>query len=99
MWVPAQTSVPEEGGAGLARLWEWVVDQGAANAPVGVSKTRHRAMEALSRTLIAAEIPASGRVVPMALVEGAHGFTYLRMEPEITADCEKGVIRWHGTSV
>jgi hypothetical protein len=26
-----------------ARLWEWVVDQGAARAPSGVSGTRERA--------------------------------------------------------
>jgi hypothetical protein len=79
------------------RVWEWVVDRGVANAPVGVSDTRHRAMEALSRTLIAAGTPASGHVVPVTLVDGAHGFTYLRMDPSLTADYESGVIKWQGT--
>jgi hypothetical protein len=79
----------------LARLWEWVVDRGAANAPVGVTKARHRAMEALSQTLIASGATASGRVVPVALVDGAYGWTYLRMDPVITADYQMGVIRWH----
>ncbi len=76
------------------RLWEWVVDQGAENAPAGVSGTRDRAMEALSRTLIAAGAPASGRVVRIALVNGASGIAYLRMAPVLTADYEEGVIRW-----
>jgi hypothetical protein len=79
----------------LARLWEWVVDRGAANAPVGVSGTRHRAMEALSHTLIEAGAPASGRVVAVALVDGAYGVSYFRMAPVLTADYEEGVITWH----
>lgn len=77
------------------RLWEWVVDdQGADRGLSGVSGTRHRAMTALSLALTAVSASASGRVVPMALVDGPDGFAYLRMEPAITADCEKGVIRW-----
>ena len=76
------------------RLWEWVVDRGAENAPAGVSGTCHGAMEKLSQTLIAARRPASGRVVPVALVDGVSGSMYLRMNPAHTADCEKGVIRW-----
>ncbi len=82
----------------MAHLWEWVVDRGAANASAGVSGARHRAMDALSLTLIASGAPASGRVVPIALVDGAYGFTYLRMDPPLTADYESGVIKWHGTS-
>lgn len=76
-------------------VWEWVVDQGAARAPSGVSVARHRAMEALSRTLIEAGVPASGRVVPMMLVDGACGVSYFRMAPVLMADCEEGVITWH----
>ncbi len=76
-------------------IWEWVVDHGAANVPAGVSGTRHGAMQALSRTLITARTPASGRVVPIALVDGAFGFAYLRMAPPLTADYEMGVIKWH----
>lgn len=79
------------------RLWEWVVDRGAGSASAGVSGTRHRAMEVLSKTLIAAGSPASGRVVPIALVDGAYGFAYLRMDPPLIADYERGVIKWRGT--
>jgi len=77
------------------RLWEWVVDQGADNDPAGVSRTRDRAMAALAQTLVAAGAPASGRVVPIALVEGVCGFSYLRLEPALIADYERGVIEWH----
>jgi hypothetical protein len=78
------------------RVWEWVIDRGADNASSGVSGTRHGAMEALSRTLMtAARTPASGRVVPVALVDGAWGFSYLRLAPVLTADYEMGVIKWH----
>jgi hypothetical protein len=52
-------------------------------------------MEVLSQTLIATGAPASGRVVPIALVDGAYGFAYLRMDPALTADYVGGVIRWH----
>jgi hypothetical protein len=86
-------------------LWEWVVDGGAGHAPsdngdgagsasCGVSGARHGVMDALSRSLIAAGGPVSGRVVPVGLVEGAYGFAYVRMAPVLMADCEKGVIRW-----
>lgn len=77
------------------RIWEWIVDRGADNAPVGISDLRHRAMEELSLTLIAAGTPASGRVVPVVLVDGAYGSTYVRMDPALSADYAGGVIRWH----
>jgi hypothetical protein len=77
-----------------ARVWEWVVDQGADRAPSGVSGTRHRAMEALSQTLIATGA-ASGRVVPVALIDGAFGVFYRRLAPALRADYEEGVITWH----
>ena len=76
------------------RMWEWVVDKGGDNLLSGVSGARHGAMDALSRSLIAAGGPVSGRVVPVGLVEGASGFSYVRMAPVLTADCQKGVIRW-----
>jgi hypothetical protein len=78
-------------------LWEWVVDQRADRATSGVSGQRHQAMTALSRTLITVGTPASGRVVPIGLVDGVYGFSYVRLAPVLTADCEKGVIKWHGT--
>jgi hypothetical protein len=77
-------------------LWEWVVDQGAVGASYGVSRAQHRAMEALSQTLIACGAPASGHVVQIALVDGAYGFRYVRLVPALTADYEEeGIIRWH----
>jgi len=76
------------------RMWEWVVDQGVDNAPSGVCGARHRAMEALSRTLVAANKPASGHVTSIALVDGAFGFSYHRLPTALWADSEKGVIRW-----
>ena len=69
-------------------LWEWVVDQGDGNAPSGVSVMRDRAMTALSRTLIAASAPASGRVVPIVIVDGAFGVCYRRLSPGLRADSE-----------
>ena len=77
------------------RVWEWVVDRGASNAPTCISRTRHRAMTALSQTLIAAGAPASGRVVPITLADGACGVSYVRLAPALTADHDNGVIRWH----
>jgi hypothetical protein len=76
------------------RVWEWVVDRGADNAPGGVSGTRYGAMEALSLALITARARSSGRVVPVGLVDGAYGFSYLRLDPVLTANCERGIIRW-----
>lgn len=77
-----------------ARLWEWVVDRGADHAVSGVSGARERAMEALSRPLIAAGAPTSGLVVQIALVDGVYGSGYVRLVPALTADHEEGVIRW-----
>lgn len=76
------------------RLWEWVVDQAPGRASSGVARTQHRAMTALSQTLITAGTPTSGKVVPIALVDGPSGFSYVRMAPVLTADCREGVIRW-----
>ena len=76
------------------RVWEWVVDRAPGDAPAGISGTRQRAMKALSQTLIATGRPASGRVVPVILVDGALGVSYLRLGPALTAHHESGVIRW-----
>jgi hypothetical protein len=77
------------------RIWEWVVDKGGDHASTGVCGDRGRAMTALSLTLIAASGPASGRVVPLRLVNDASGFSYERLAPSFRADCEGGVITWH----
>jgi hypothetical protein len=77
------------------RIWEWTVDKKADYAAAGVSGTRPKAMQALSETLIAAGAPASGRIVPVALIDGAHGYSYLRLGPALIADYDRGIIRWH----
>jgi len=52
-------------------------------------------MEELSRSLAATGGPASGRVVPVALVDGAFECFYERFAAlEIRADYERGIIRW-----
>lgn len=79
-------------------VWEWVTDRGVGNAALGVSGTRHGAMEALSRILVKTAGPASGRVVPVALVDGRSGFDYLRLNPVLSADYQGHVIRWHRIS-
>jgi hypothetical protein len=76
------------------QLWEWVVGQGSDDGPSGVSGNRDRAITELSRSLISAGEPASGRVVPIRLVEDNSGFAYERLEPSLRADCEGGIIRW-----
>jgi hypothetical protein len=79
----------------LAQLWEWTVEQRTGDNPTGLCGQRHRAMEALSRSLVQAGGPASGRVVPVALVDGASGYFYERFAAlEIRADYESGVIKW-----
>jgi hypothetical protein len=77
------------------RLWEWVVDQGGDHASTGVCGDRGRAMTALSLTLIADSGAASGRVVPVRLVNDESGFSYERLAPTFRADCVEGVITWH----
>jgi hypothetical protein len=78
------------------RLWEWTVDhQTDAGSLTGVCGERDRAMEALSRSLEDAGGPASGRVVPLVLVDGAFGCVYERLPAlEVRADYEGGVVSW-----
>ena len=78
-----------------AGLWEWEVDRGIRSSPTGVCGSRHRAMEKLSRSLVKADGPASGYVVPVSLVDDKIGFCYERLSAlKIRANFEKGVIRW-----
>jgi hypothetical protein len=77
-------------------LWEWNKtrdSQGSRSA--GVSRTRHGAMEALSRALIAAGQPASGCIVRVSLIRTMQeGPCYLRGVPERTAVYDGLVIQW-----
>jgi hypothetical protein len=76
-------------------MWEWGVTRAHRTGPVGVCMTRHRAMEALAKALIASGCPSNGRVVPITLSRPVHQeSSYLRGIPEYTAVYEQGVIRW-----
>jgi hypothetical protein len=74
-------------------LWEWVRD--APVGSVGVSRTQHGAMEALSRALIAAGRPSRGRVAQIKLIRPVYGEPgYLRGFPERTAIYDGTAIQW-----
>jgi hypothetical protein len=76
-------------------LWEWAVTRDALGGSVGLCMTRHRAMEALSRALIAAGRPATGRVAQVKLLRPADDEpTYLRGFPEHWAVYDGTVIEW-----
>lgn len=76
------------------QIWEWVVDQGGDCGLSGVCGERCRAMTLLSLSLISSGNAASGRVVPIRLVEDNYGFSYERLEPPLMADCRRGIIKW-----
>ena len=76
-------------------LWEWTIAREAGRGPVGLCMTRHAAMEALSRALIAAGRPSRGRVAQVKLIKPVDAdSTYLRGFPEHTATYDGTVIRW-----
>jgi hypothetical protein len=67
----------------IAELWEWSVAHEPRNRPVGVCMTKHAAMEALSKALIAAGPSSAGHVVPMALVRPVQADPgYVRESPD-----------------
>jgi hypothetical protein len=79
----------------IALLWEWAVTREAHSGPVGVCMTRHGAMEALSKALIAAGRPSTGRVAQIKLSASTHqGPIYLRGFPARMATYDGTVIRW-----
>lgn len=79
----------------FAQLWEWGVLREPRNHPVGLSKTEHGAMEALSRALIAAGRPARGQVGQVTLIRPVQAdAAYLRGAPERTAEYDGSVILW-----
>ena len=76
-------------------LWEWTVADGARNAACGVSATRDKAMDALSRTLLSGDGYARGLVAPMVLVDSTGPVPiYLRGAPMNHAEYDSGVITW-----
>lgn len=72
----------------------------AESGPVGVSMSRHGAMEALAKALVGAGRPNRGQVVPMILAEPVQQPSYyLRGWPQHTAIYDGQVLQWWlGTS-
>lgn len=79
----------------IAQLWEWAVVREPRNTPVGMSRSQHGAMEALSKALIAAGRPARGQVGRAALVRPVREDPlYVRKAPERTTVYDGTVISW-----
>jgi hypothetical protein len=79
----------------IAQLWEWGVLREARNRPVGVCRTEHAAMGALSKALIAAGRPARGQVGQVTLVRPVREDPlYVREQPGRTAVYDGSVISW-----
>jgi hypothetical protein len=79
----------------LTALWEWSVTRDADGGPVGVSMTRHGAMEALAKALVEAGRPNRGQVMPMLLATPVQSSAYyLRFWPQHTAIYDGQVLRW-----
>jgi hypothetical protein len=77
-------------------LWEWAVLREPRDSPVGLSATKHAAMEALSKALVAAGRPARGQVRQVSLIRPIQTDpAYLRQPPERTAVYDGTAIQWH----
>ena len=78
-----------------AALWEWSVARDTDGGCVGVSATRHGAMEALAKALVRAGRPKTGQVVPVLLAEPLHSPSYyLRGWPTHRAVFDGMVLQW-----
>lgn len=76
-------------------LWEWTVARDSRGGSGGVCMTRHGAMEALSKALIAAGRPISGQVAQLELIRPVHdGPIDPRGLPARTAVYDGTVIQW-----
>lgn len=79
----------------VAPFWEWVVARDAQGASAGVCSTRHAAVQALSKALIASGRPSRGQVAPVTLIRPVHDNPgYLRGSPEYEAVFDGLVIQW-----
>jgi hypothetical protein len=76
-------------------MWEWSTSRDSQGGSVGLCATRHGAMEALAKALIARGFPSIGRVAQVKLVRSVHEeSSYLRGFPARTAVYDGAVIRW-----
>jgi hypothetical protein len=79
----------------VIQFWEWSIPRDTEGGSVGLCGTEHRAMEALSKALVAAGRPARGQVGQVTLVRPINKDPlYVREEPERTAVYDGSVIRW-----
>jgi hypothetical protein len=79
----------------IAQLWEWSVLREERNRPVGLRGTKHAAMEALARALVAGGRPARGQVGQVTLVRPVQtDARYIREPPQRTAIYDGQVIQW-----
>lgn len=79
-----------------APLWEWAVLRESRNRPVGLCRTKHNAIEALSKALIALGRPARGQIGQVILIRPIQTDpAYLRQPPERTAVYDGTAIQWH----
>jgi hypothetical protein len=76
-------------------MWEWSTSRDSQGGSVGLCTTRHGAMEALAKALIARGCPSIGQVAQVKLVRSVHEeSSYLRGFPARTAVYDGAVIRW-----
>jgi hypothetical protein len=75
-------------------LWVWGITW-VTGRSVGLSATRHGAMQVLSKALIHGKRPLTGQVVPLLLIEPQHEEPYyLRGWPKHSAVFDGMTIRW-----
>jgi hypothetical protein len=76
-------------------VWEWVVERDEQGGSAGISGTCHGAMDALTKTLIRAGRPRSGRIRPAVLTRPMHDQPhYLRGLTRYTAVYDGEAIKW-----
>lgn len=79
----------------ITPLWEWATARDSEGGSAGICMTRHRAMDALSKALIATDRPSSGLVAQVKLMTSVYqGPIYLRGFPARTAVYDGTVIQW-----
>ena len=79
----------------ITQLWEWGVLRDDRNRPVGMCATKHAAMEALAKALIAGGCPARGQVGQVTLVRPVQAEpAHIREHPDRIAVYDGSAISW-----
>jgi hypothetical protein len=86
----------QDGSDDIGVLWEWTLARDSLGGSSGMCRTRHGAMEALSKALIASGRPRCGSVGPVKLRIDVlrEQDCYERLPVEHTAVYERGAIQW-----